>query len=169
MEAVLIVTISGPDRAGLVEQLAARVTEHGGNWEHSRMTHLADRFVGLLQITVPSKQRQNLESAIYAIPDLEVTISQAKISAQAPIEIVFELELIGSDHLGIVRDIFSSLAKAGANVESLRTQTSNAAESGGLIFKANARLSCSYSMDLDSLRTNLEAIAQDILVDFVLK
>ena len=71
MEAVLIVTISGPDRAGLVEQLAAQVTAHGGNWEHSRMTHLADRFVGLLQITVPSKQRQDLESAIYAIPEFE--------------------------------------------------------------------------------------------------
>ena len=34
MNGVLVLTISGEDRAGLVEKLADVNAEHGGNWEH---------------------------------------------------------------------------------------------------------------------------------------
>ena len=64
MNGVLVLTISGQDRAGLVEKLADVIAEHGGNWEHCRMAHLAGRFVGLLEVTVPGNQQQNLESAL---------------------------------------------------------------------------------------------------------
>ena len=51
METVLVLTISGRDRSGLVEQLADVIAAHGGNWEHCRMAHLAGRFVGLLEVS----------------------------------------------------------------------------------------------------------------------
>jgi glycine cleavage system regulatory protein len=63
MSGVLILTISGRDRAGLVEKLADLIAEHGGNWEHCRMAHLAGRFVGLLEVTVTGNEQQDLESA----------------------------------------------------------------------------------------------------------
>ena len=69
MNGVLVLTISGQDRAGLVEKLAEVIAEHGGNWEHCRMAHLAGRFVGLLEVTVPSNQQQNLESALRVISE----------------------------------------------------------------------------------------------------
>lgn len=169
MDSLLIITISGPDRAGLVERLAEEVAANGGNWEHCRMAHLGDRFVGLLQVRVAGDRQQDLESAVRAIPDLDVLIAHAEDeTADAPSEEVFELEVTGSDHPGIVRDIFRALAQAGANVESLRTETSNAAETGGLLFTAKARLSGSAALDMDSVQASLEAIAQDILVDIQL-
>lgn len=170
MDSLLIITISGADRAGLVERLAEEVAANGGNWEHCRMAHLGDRFVGLLQVRVAGDRQQDLESAIRSIPDLDVLIAHAEgETADAPGEEVFELEVTGSDHPGIVRDIFRALAQAGANVESLRTETSNAAETGGLLFTAKARLSGGAALDMDSVQASLEAIAQDILVDFVLR
>ena len=57
METVLVLTISGKDRAGLVEQLADVIAAHGGNWEHCRMAHLAGRFVGLLEVSVSGAKR----------------------------------------------------------------------------------------------------------------
>ena len=60
MNGVLILTISGQDRAGLVEKLADIIAEHSGNWEHCRMAHLADRFVGLLEVAVPYDRQQDL-------------------------------------------------------------------------------------------------------------
>jgi glycine cleavage system regulatory protein len=168
MDSLLIITISGPDRAGLVERLAEEIAANGGTWEHSRMTHLADRFVGLLQVRVASDRQQNLESAIRVIPDLDVLIAHGENGAEAKRETAFELEVTGSDHPGIVRDVFRALAQAGANVESLRTETSNAAETGGLLFTAKARLSGGSELDLQSLQASLEAIAQDILVDIQL-
>lgn len=170
MDTLLIITISGPDRAGLVEQLAEEVAANGGNWEHSRMTHLANRFVGLLQVRVAGDRQQDMESAIRAIPDLDVLIAHAESETVASAsERAFELEITGSDHPGIVRDVFRSLAAAGANVESLRTESGKAAESGGLLFTAKARLSARADCDIEALRASLEAIAQDILVDIELK
>jgi glycine cleavage system regulatory protein len=168
MDSLLIITISGPDRAGLVERLAEEIAANGGNWEHSRMTHLADRFVGLLQVRVASDRQQDLESAIRVIPDLDVLIAHGENGVETERETAFELEVTGSDHPGIVRDVFRALAQAGANVESLRTETSNAAETGGLLFTAKARLSGGSELDLQSLQASLEAIAQDILVDIQL-
>ena len=63
MNGVLVLTISGEDRAGLVEKLADVIAEHGGNWEHCRMAHLAGRFVGLLEVTVTGNQQQDRGSA----------------------------------------------------------------------------------------------------------
>ena len=41
MEESLVMTVMGEDRPGLVEALARTVSERGGNWLESRMSHLA--------------------------------------------------------------------------------------------------------------------------------
>jgi len=168
MQSVLVITISGPDRAGLVEILADVVAAHRGNWEHCRMAHLAGRFVGLLQVTVPGEQQQDLEAALRTIKGLDVLIA----AAEGPVEVSelceFDLEVVGSDHPGIVRDVFRALAAEGLNVEKLSTQTINAPESGGVLFEAKAQMSCSTAVDREHLRQELEQIAQDIMVDIKL-
>ena len=40
----VVLTVIGRDRPGLVDALSRVVAEHGGNWEESRMSHLADQF-----------------------------------------------------------------------------------------------------------------------------
>ena len=37
----LIVTFVGDDRQGIVQELAQRVTQNGGNWLESRMSRMA--------------------------------------------------------------------------------------------------------------------------------
>lgn len=164
METVLVLTISGRDRSGLVEQLADVITAHGGNWEHCRMAHLAGRFVGLLEVSVPGENQQELEVALRMIDDLDVMIAVGEPDAPQA-QGHFDLEVVGSDHPGIVRDVFKALAAAGVNVEELSTKTTNAPESGGLLFEARARLAASTEVDRDIIQANLEAIAQDLMVD----
>lgn len=167
MQSVLVVTISGQDRAGLVERLADVVAANGGNWEHCRMAHLAGRFVGLLQVTVPGEQQQELEAALRTIKGLDVMIaagSKAADQPNAPLE-SFQLELLGSDQPGIVRDVFRALAAAGVSVEELATSTLTAADSGLQLFRAQARLSIGGGSDLESIQDELQQIASDILVD----
>lgn len=164
METVLVLTISGRDRSGLVEQLADVITAHGGNWEHCRMAHLAGRFVGLLEVSVPGENQQELEAALRTIKALDVMIAVGEFG-EAEAQGHFDLEVVGSDHPGIVRDVFKALAAAGVNVEELSTKTTNAPESGGLLFEARARLAASTEVDRDIIQANLEAIAQDLMVD----
>ena len=164
METVLVLTISGRDRSGLVEQLADVIAAHGGNWEHCRMAHLAGRFVGLLEVSVSGEDQQELEAALRTIEALDVMIAVGELG-EAEAQGHFDLEVVGSDHPGIVRDVFKALAAAGVNVEELSTKTTNAPKSGGLLFEARARLAASTEVDRDVIQANLEAIAQDLMVD----
>ena len=165
MNGVLVLTISGQDRAGLVEKLADVIAEHGGNWEHCRMAHLAGRFVGLLEVTLPGNQQQNLESALRAISDLDVMIAPGLAPSEMEPLRQFDLEVVGSDHPGIVREVFKALAQVSVNVEELSTRAYSAPDSGGILFEAKARLACSSVIDRDVIRNHLEKIAQDVLVD----
>lgn len=164
METLLVLTISGKDRAGLVEQLADVIAAHHGNWQHCRMVHLAGRFVGLLEVSVAAAQQQKLEVALQTISGLDIMIAVGSPVESENLE-YFELEVLGSDHPGIVRDVFKALAAAGVNVEALSTKIRNAPESGDLLFEARARLACGLQVDRRVVRSNLEAIAQDLMVD----
>lgn len=128
------------------------------------MAHLAGRFVGLLEVSVPGENQQELEVALRMIDDLDVMIAVGEPDAPQ-VQAHFDLEVVGSDHPGIVRDVFKALAAAGVNVEELSTKTTNAPESGGLLFEARARLAASTEVDRDIIQANLEAIAQDLMVD----
>jgi glycine cleavage system regulatory protein len=170
MDSILVVTISGPDRAGLVERLASVVADHGGNWEHCRMAHLADRFVGLLQIRVSGVNQQDLESALRMVDGLDVMLAATKGEPEdsSPDRKTLRLELLGSDHPGIVRDVFAALAQENVNVEELHTSTEPAPDSGGMLFRASARLSPQADLDQEALRASLFAIAMDLMVDLKL-
>lgn len=166
MDSLLVLTISGPDRAGLVEELAEVIARFEGNWEHCRMAHLAGRFVGLLQVAVSSEKQQDLESALGCVEGLDVLIAAGESSLSPPkLEGSCSIELVGSDHPGIVRDVFRALAATGVNVEKLSSRTFTARDSGTILFEAKAELTCSSDLDLQELRGRVEAIAQDIMVE----
>ena len=165
MDGVLVLTISGKDRAGLVEKLADVVAAHGGNLEHCRMAHLAGRFVGLLEVTVAGDYQQDLEAALRTISDLDVMIAAGSVRSDMEPLRQFDLELVGSDHPGIVRDVFKALAHAGINVEELSTKAYSAPDSGGMLLEAKARLACAHEIDREDIRQRLEQIAQDVMVD----
>lgn len=168
MDSVLILTISGRDRVGLVEQLADVIAAHGGNWEHCRMAHLAGRFAGLLEVHVATAEQQNLEVALRTIDGLDVMIAHGepgKAREGGALLEEFSLDLIGSDHPGIVRDVFKALAKSSVNVEELTTSTEPAPDSGASVFRAQARLAYTGTTDIDRLRDDLQAIAADVMVE----
>ena len=56
----LVLTVLGNDRPGLVDAIAATVAEHGGNWVESRMAHLAGQFAGILRVkSMPSRPNRS--------------------------------------------------------------------------------------------------------------
>ena len=129
------------------------------------MAHLAGRFVGLLEVTVASDHQQDLEVALRTISDLDVMIAAGVARSEHDMLRQFDLEVVGSDHPGVVRDVFKALALVGVNVEELSTRAYSAPDSGGMLFEAKARLGCSAEVDLEDIREQLEQIAQDVMVD----
>ena len=69
---------------------------------------------------------------------------------------------------GAVRDISQALAACGVNVDELESECESAPMSGGMLFKARARLRVPAEVSIDALREGLEEIANDLMVDLSL-
>jgi glycine cleavage system regulatory protein len=76
-----------------------------------------------------------------------------------------ELELVGLDRPGIIREISQILARSGANVEELSTNRSSAPMSGEMLFSAKTRVRLAPHADVARLRAGLERMASDLMVE----
>jgi len=167
MSTFLVLTVSGPDRPGLVEKLSQVVAQHQGSWLESRMARLAGHFAGVLRVSVPEEQVDALAEALQSLQpaSLQVHVTRSEPEGPATDARELRLEILGSDRPGIVRDISEALADRGISVDELRTEIMSAPMSGELLFLANAELLIPPGLDLDLLRKDLEALAHELMVD----
>jgi glycine cleavage system regulatory protein len=168
---MLVMTVIGQDRPGLVESVARLVAEHGGNWLESRMSRLGGQFAGILRVEIPTDREPALVSALKKLDarGLAVVVSLDQAQPAALGGKLRSLEIVGHDRPGIVRQIAQALASHEVNVEDLETERSSAAMTGEILFKASAKLSIPESCDVAALRQELEKIASDLIVDISLR
>ena len=160
-------TIISPDRTGLVESVARVVAEHGGNWLESRMCRLGGEFAGILRVEIPAEKKSALLDALQKLQagGLQIVVRGGQPVSVAASDRQTRLEIIGADRPSIVREITAALARAGVNVEEFSSEITSAPMSGETLFKAEARLQLPAGCDLAALKTDLEKIAADLLVD----
>ena len=80
----------------------------------------------------------------------------------------FVLSLVGTDRPGLIHTVSSALAEVGASIEELDTWTSNAPMSGGPLFEATAAVVLPGGVTIESVRSQLEALADRLMVDIEL-
>ena len=61
---ILVLTLLGTDRAGLVSAVSRLISEHGGSWERSQLAHLAGTFAGIVEVDVPAARADALAGDI---------------------------------------------------------------------------------------------------------
>ncbi len=170
MAASLILTIVGPDRPGLVNLISDQVTGCGGNWLESRMANLAGQFAGIVHLHVPEG---SVEPLIRAFGELEqqglrIVVTRGADRVPAAAGRRMQLELVGQDRPGIVREISHALASRGVSIEELMTDCVSGSMSGESLVRASARLRVPSQLGTAQLRSALEALANDLMVDLTL-
>jgi len=170
MRTSLVLTVIGDDRPGIVEQLSERVLATGANWEESRMARLAGKFAGLLRVSVDADQADALAATLRSLDAGGLSIVVARSGeVDATARRIVRLELIGHDHPGIVRDISRALAQHRVNIEELETDVTSAPMSGETLFRARAHLRAPSSVTFEFLRSQLETLAGELMVDVALE
>ncbi|MGA4644986.1 glycine cleavage system protein R [Limisphaera sp. 4302-co] len=167
MRALLVMTVLGRDRPGLVDRVAEVVRSHDGNWLESRMARLGGQFAGILRVAVPEDRRAGLERALAELgrEGLSVVVHRDEVGEDAQTGQPAILEVVGQDRPGIVREIAHALAQAGVNVEELETECRSAAMSGEPIFQARFQVSVPRACGMEDLRRRIEQLAEDLIVE----
>ena len=157
-------TVIGKDRPGLVEELAATIAAHQGNWLDASMSQLAGQFAGIVQVAAPVLQVEPLRQALNGLAGLR---AMAEPSAEMPRlkGRRLKLALVGHDRLGIVKEVSQVLARHAVNVEKLVTHTSSAPMAATTLFHAQAELSAESGLDARALADDLERLSNDLMVD----
>ena len=162
----LVLTLIGPDRPGIVDTVSDVVSTHGGNWLESRMAQLAGKFAGVLCIEVAEDQAAALEAELKGLASSGLQVVVERSEAAAPTKLrPIEIELVGQDRPGLLREIANVLAAQGINVEELSTDRPTAAMSGTAMFEAHIRASIPEDVAVAAVRASLERLAADLMAD----
>lgn len=164
----LVLTVVGDDQAGLVAALATVVSAHGGKREQSRLAELAGTFAGIVEVSVPDVRSAELIEALGELDGLLKITTHPGSEPLAPAWRSLELNVLGNDHPGIVRDVTDVLNKHQLSIEKLATRIIDAPMSGGRLFEATVVARLPKDVDPEALTLDLERLASEILVDISL-
>lgn len=168
MSTNIVVTFTGKDRVGLVDQVTQMLLDRDGNIEASRMAHLGGEFAMLMLVTLPAEQFANLErdAAQWDKQGYKVTLTHtAEAHTHAPANTLpFHIEVQGADHEGIVHEVAHYLAQRGINIEEMTTATNPAPITGQPLFSMNALVAVPANM-ANEWETALDQLAQHLNVD----
>ncbi len=174
MATSLVLTVIGEDKPGLVELLSSTVTTHDGNWLESRMSRMAGKFAGIVRVEIPESSVAAFTAALASLAarglkvTAEPTATATATATAAVSHPALRLEVIGTDHPGIVRDIARALSGRNVNVEELSTECTSAPMSGEPLFRATARLRLPEGVSVEQVRRDLEQVAHSLMVDVTL-
>jgi len=161
-----ILTVLGPDRPGLVEELAGTIRECGGSWNESSFQELHGQFAGLVDVTIPEENETKLQEALggfAALTGLQVLSAPGNVKETTGREWMFEC--VGQDRPGIVlavSDVFKSL---GINVDRMHTTVESAPMSGETLFRASFHVRVPEQVDFQSLESSLAEIGDELMLD----
>ena len=170
MPVSLALTVTGPDKPGLIEALSSTLATHGANWQESRMATLGGQFAGIVLTSVPDDQLEPLQAALDGLCAQGLTVSTSKSLAVQPLadQRTVRLEMTGQDRPGILREISHALVTCGISIEELETGCLSASWSGEVIFRATAELWVPADLPTERLREVLESLGNELMVDITL-
>jgi glycine cleavage system regulatory protein len=170
MKTHFVVTITCPDRPGIVERVTEVVAEHAANWEESRLARLGGDFAGIVRVSVPQEHAAALSSALRELTNEQMTVTVRTSHSPAAVFSVSghrlcALRLTGADHEGIVHAVSAYLASQQINVEAMDTQVVPAPVSAAPLFHMDAQIRIPPGLSLPELDANLQRIGEELGVD----
>ena len=138
----IVITLTGHDRVGIVEEIMNVMVKHGGNVENSRMARLGGEFAMLALVELDEKDLSSFEKDVQKLRDTGflVTLQQTEDDHTKSFAgwLPYQIEVLGADHEGIIYEISHHLAQQGINFEDVETTTTPAPMSGTPLFKMQA-------------------------------
>ncbi len=151
MATSIVLTLTGPDRVGIVEEVTEVLLGVDGNVETSRMARLGGEFAILMLASVPADGIPSLQSAFSGLvaEGYKVTVGATDESVAETHAgwLPYRIAVEGADHEGIVHEIARGLSRLGITIESAETTVTTAPVSGAPLFSMEATVLVPPSLD----------------------
>ncbi len=164
-----VLTLTGPDRIGIVDEVTGLLYRLGANVENSRMARLGGEFAVLMLVTMPSEPfdrvNEGLESLLtqgYKVTTTEV--GRPSFSSH-PGWLPYRIEVQGADHEGIIHEVAHYLSSRGINIESADSESGPAPTSGSPLFSMSARVLIPPALSGTEWKAGLEEIGVRLNLD----
>ena len=167
----LVLTAVGPDRPGLVSEIASAIHGAGANLEDSRMAILGGEFALLLLLSGAESAAAEVERAAGPLGEklgLRVLLKRTARGQHRDF-LPYRISVTGFDRPGIVLLVSEILARRGVNVASLQSHLSYVPESGTPMFVLEAHLQVPSEVTLAELERELSAQCEDENLDLSLE
>ena len=167
MKTSIVLTIIADDQPGIINTVSRVLYKHRGGWTQSSMSSLAGQFAGILLASIPSEKADACVEELHQLKSQGLHVI-AHISGETPASEEtheYTLDLVGNDRRGIVHEITTILTKHAVNVLDLETRSESASMGGGNLFRARAVLLVPVNANIGMLESELENIANELMVD----
>lgn len=169
MRTSVVITLTGPDRVGIVEEVTGTLLGLGANVETSRMTRLGGEFAILMLVRLPDARRGEIDSSLaYLVEQGYAINARLTEEAQPPVTVsarTYRIEVVGADHEGIIHEIARGLSGRGINIESMDTGTVRAPGTGTPLFTMTAIVAVPADVDATDWSDAVVAAGQLANVD----
>ena len=166
MSKSFVLTLTGADRVGIVDEIAKLLLDRGGNVEASRMARLGGEFAVLMLVSMPEQGYAGLGG------DLEGLVSRGYKVTTTPTErtdaeahpgwLPYRIEVHGADDEGIIHRVAHDLSRRGISIESMETETTSAPFGGVPLFNMTALVVESPGQPERDWVAGLEAIGHEM-------
>lgn len=170
MQQSMVFTFISDDKTGIVEQLSQAVSTAGGNWLESRLTKLAGKFAGFVQISIGENNIDALQKSLDALASqgIVVLLQNNHVTASETNEQQLKLTILGLDRPGIVKELAGAFMSHHLNIIDMHSYTESAAMSGEELFKAELSLDINQAMDQDAFNDEIESVCNELDLDWTL-
>lgn len=168
-----VLTATGPDRPGLVDEVSQFLFEHGGNLEDSRMVNLRGQFAIVVLFSgddaTHAKVRDDLPRFAETMKlHADLTPVRPKEGGAAAAAMPYRLTATAMDQAGLVHRISHLLREANVNIESLETKLSPAPITGAPMFELELLMAVPRQTPIGKLRDDLGRLCDELNIDWQL-
>lgn len=169
MRTNIVLTLTGTDRVGIVDDVTELLLGLSGNIEISRMARLGGEFAILMLVSLPPEQLTNLDKVIETLTDqgFKVTITQTEQTHEEayPGWPSYQIDISGADHEGILHQLARHLSQRSISIEELESGTTRAPISGTPLFRLTVLVAVPPNLTAQEWIATLEDVGQRLNVD----
>lgn len=169
MQNHLVITLTGDDRVGVVDDVTKLILANNANVESSRMARLGGVFAMLMMVAVAAENQAALQAALDGLrtQGFEIAVRETVrgVSKKFAGWHNFQITVRGADHEGIIHEITHLLALQGASMESVDTGTEDAPFGAMKLFTMDATVFAPPNLSLETLQEELAEAGDQLNVD----